>query len=258
MGDPLVRRRIVGFVLGAVIAGTLMSTCGAYARADEPKRIKAVLWVGGFAHDFEGFAKAMMADFEKRPDLSIRVVRDGSFLDAPDVNELDLIVMNHCYSNGDLRKVLPGEQKAKLLAAIQRGVGVVSLHGSYYSFPEWKEFRDVFGAKFVGHGRNGPIVMTAADEDHPITRGLPKRIDLISELYTSTALSKDCRVLMTAAERGQDASHPSVWTLTHAKGRVAVILPAHDVSAYRDEGFRTLIANACRWAACSESEETCK
>ena len=63
-------------------------------------------------------------------------------------------------------------------------------------------------------------------------------------------------MLVNAAEKGQETLRPSVWTSSSGKGRVVAILPAHDVTAYGNEGFCTLIANACRWAARPHSEET--
>ena len=84
---------------------------------------------------------------------------------------------------------------------------------------------------------------------HPIMKGIPKAIDMKSELYQSTPLQADCKVLATYAERGKKGSHPAIWTRNYGAGRVVTILPGHYPENYQIKPFQKLIANSIVWAA---------
>jgi type 1 glutamine amidotransferase len=248
--DRLGRRdfmRRAGVAAGGALGGLLVRA----GRAAEPPAaapLKTVLWVGGHSHDFAAYVKVLTEALPRHVPMGIQVVKDGSFLDSPDAEGLQVILMNHCFAKA--AGVLTDAQKARLLETIRGGVGVVAVHASYYSFPEWKDIREVYGATFVRHGKvDIKLDVRLVDRDHPVTKGLPEAFETHSELYESTPLAEGCRLLALAKERGKDKEHPSVWVRTHGKGRVAVILPAHWPDAYEVEAFQKLIAQAARWAA---------
>jgi len=211
-------------------------------------RIKAVLWVGGSAHDYDAFA-AIITDFlPKQIPVDLEVVRDGSFLDSPAAKDLDVIVMNHCFES--VEGVLSDRQQQELLSLVRGGVGVVAIHASYYSFVGWDAVREFYGARFTQHGSSDVyVVVRMVDRSHPITRDLPATFRVRTELYESTPLAKDCHVLAQAHEEGTDQEHPSVWTRGYGKGRVVTILPGHWPDAYKVPEFQKLIANSTLWAA---------
>ena len=240
-------RRAGAAVAGAAIGGLVARPARA-ADAPAAAPLKTALWVGGHSHDFNAYVRILTAALPKHVPMTIQVVKDGGFLDSPDASGLDVILMNHCFGKAD--GVLTDPQKAKLLETIRGGVGVVAVHASYYSFPEWKEIRAVYGATFVRHGKvDIRLDVRVVDRDHPVTKGLPETFETHSELYESTPLAEDCRLLALAREKGKDKEHPSVWVKTYGKGRVATILPAHWPDAYEAEAFQKLIAQAARWAA---------
>jgi uncharacterized protein len=216
--------------------------------ADQPQKIKTVLWVGGFAHDFDAFAKILSQELPKLASTEIEVVRDAAFLDRPDSARPAVILMDHCYQSA--KGVLTDGRKARLLAWVRGGVGVVAVHASYYSFPEWKEVRELYGPTFIKHEKVDQYIEGRfVDHSHPITKSLPKTFRLRSELYQSTPLPADCRLLAVAKDEGTTKEHPSIWTRTHGKGRVVVILPAHWPDAHQDKDFQQLIAISLRWTA---------
>jgi len=216
--------------------------------APPPQKLRAVLWVGGFAHDFDAFAAVTQEFLPARVPIELAVVRDGGFLDAPEAAALDLIVMNHCFEKAE--GVLTEAQQQKLLDVVRGGVGVVAVHASYYSFVEWDAVRELYGARFTQHGSSEVNVdVRFVDRGHPITRDLPETFRVRTELYESTPLAEDCHVLAMAREEGTDKEHPSVWTREFGAGRVVTILPAHWPEAYRVPEFQQLIANSVLWAA---------
>jgi type 1 glutamine amidotransferase len=239
------RRGVLCYVALAILAFAPLQASAGQAGST---KLKAVLWIGGFAHDFEAIARILSSDLPKLAPIQIQVVRDGSFLDGPEAGQLDLILMNHCYQTTE--GVLTDAQKGKLLEMVRSGVGVVALHASYYSFLDWDPCHELYGARFVKHGSSDvDLAVTIVDREHPITKGLARTFEARSELYQSTPLAEDCHVLAKAKEKGTTAEYPSVWTRPYGKGRVVTILPAHWPDAYRGADFQKLIAASALWAA---------
>jgi len=208
---------------------------------------RAVLWVGGSSHDFDAFSEIMTDFLPKHMPMDIEVVRDGSFLDSPEALALDVIIMNHCFTSPD--GVLTESQKPKLLELIRAGTGVVAVHASYYSFPEWDQCREIYGAKFIKHGEVDVMIdVRVTDREHPVTQGLPEHFEAHSELYESTPLAADCHLLAMAREKGTETEYPSVWTRKYGDGRVVTILPAHWPDTYRSPHFQKLIVQSVKWA----------
>ena len=237
-----------GKLVGALAAAVMASALAGAQEAPAPAKVRAVLWVGGFAHDFDAFAAITQEFLPARIPIELTVVRDGSFLDAPEAGELDVIVMNHCFEKAD--GVLTDAQKQKLLDLVRGGVGVVAVHASYYSFTDWEGVRELYGARFTQHGSSDINVdVRFVDRSHPITRDLPETFRVRTELYESTPLAEDCHVLAVAKEEGAEKEHPSVWTRGFGEGRVVTILPAHWPEAYQVAEFQQLIANSTLWAA---------
>ncbi|UCD28520.1 MAG: ThuA domain-containing protein [Planctomycetota bacterium] len=227
-----------------IVLGLSITACSGPSR-----NIEAVLWIGGFAHDFEAGAAIIIDDIlSKVTPSEVEIVRDGSFLDSPKAEKLDVIVMHHCFKSAE--GVINKRQKQKLLDLIRGGVGVVAIHASYYTFPEWHGVRELYGAKFIKHGAIDLMInVRTVDKSHPIMEDLDESFVVKSELYESTPLAKDCHLLAMASEKGKAIEHPSVWTRMYGKGRVVTILPAHWPESFRVESFQKLIANGVLWAA---------
>jgi type 1 glutamine amidotransferase len=251
MSDNKVTRRDFlqssSLMAAGAVSGILSLSGCVSTPTDRSARRRGVLWVGGFAHDFDAFAEIMTDFLPKRIPMDIEVVRDGRFLDSPQARELDVIIMNHCFKSAD--GVLTEGQKSKLLEFIRRGKGVVAIHASYYSFLEWDQCREIYGAKFINHEEVDIMIeVRMVDRNHPVTRGLPESFEVHSELYQSTPLADDCHLLAVAREKGSQAEYPSVWTREFGDGRVVAILPAHWPDSYRSKNFQKLIAQSVRWA----------
>jgi type 1 glutamine amidotransferase len=132
----------------------------------------------------------------------------------------------------------------------------VAVHASYYSFLDWEAVHELYGPRFTQHGSSDVnVTVRFTDRAHPITRDLPETFSVRTELYESTPLPEDCRLLAMAREEGKAQEHPSVWTREYEAGRVVTILPAHWPEAYRVPEFQQLIANSVLWAGHREAPE---
>ena len=236
------------------VSGVLSLSGCVSAPTGKSARGRGVLWVGGYAHDFDALAEIMTDFLPRQVPVDIEVVRDGRFLDSPKARQLDVIIMNHCFEHAD--GVLTEGQKNKLLETVRSGTGVVAIHASYYSFLEWDQCRQIYGAKFINHEEVDIMIeVRMVDRKHPVTRGLSESFEVHSELYESTPLSADCRLLAVAKEKGTEKEYPSVWTTKYGAGRVVTILAAHWPDSYRSKDFQRLIVQSVRWAMVNKSKQ---
>jgi type 1 glutamine amidotransferase len=244
--------------VGALVIGATGAVADGGAVAQEAKPVRAALWVGGFAHEFDAYAEIMTGfltagvpldgDDGPRVPVEVRVVRDGAFLEDPAYDDLDVLIMDHCFESVD--GVLTPSQQGALLSRIRLGLDVVAVHASYYSFVAWPEVRELYGATFTTHGSSEvDIEVRQVRGPHPIFRGVPKSFVVKSELYQSTPLADDCILLAVAHEVGTAAEYPSVWVRPYGAGRVVTILPAHWPEAYQVPAFQRLIGNSVLFAA---------
>ena len=241
----MLRRAVLLLAAGialAVLPGAVM------AEGAAGKKIKAVYWTGGTAHDYDAMTKVLPPVLTKLIDVDLKVCTDASWLDKPDAKQLDVIVMNHCHTNA--KNILTETQKRTLLELVRGGVGVVAVHASYYSFVKWDEIRKFYGARFKTHASaKARVKVKTVDAKHPITKGLGDSFEVVSELYISTPLAKGCHLLATANEDDKDEWHPSIWTRMYGKGRVVTLLPGHWADSFKVKGFQQVIARSVQWAA---------
>ncbi len=232
----------------AVLAALVAAPATALADGGSPKKLNVVYWTGGTAHDYDAMTKIFVPALAKRLDTDIKVCRDAKFLDSPQAKDLDVIVMNHCYAKA--KDTLTDKQQQALLDVVRGGVGVVAVHASYFSFVKWEEVHKFYGAVFTTHGSaKAVVVVSTVDKKHPIMKDLDASFEVVSELYESTPLAKDCHVLAEAWDKDKRKAHPSVWTRMYGKGRVVTILPGHWPKNYGVPAFQKLIARSAQWAA---------
>lgn len=235
-------------LLPVVVSGVMACCLTVLAGPTSTPKLRAVYWTGGIAHDFDAMTKVLVPVLERRIPADLQIVRDGSFLDSTDAAQIDLIIMNHCFESVD--GVLTTGQQDKLLDLIRGGVGVVAIHGSYYSFVKWDEVHELFGARFTKHGSAKAVLeVHCVDQKHPVMKNVNDTFEIVSELYQSTPLADDCHVLARAKERGTTQEYPSVWTRRYGKGRIVTLLPGHWPDSFRVPEFQELIASSALWVA---------
>ena len=206
--------------------------------------LKVVLWLGGFAHDFKSVGEILSEALPRQRPMKMSVAWNGDFLDAP--QRPDIILMYHCHKSA--KGVLTEAQKDKLLTMVKEGVGVVAVHASYYSFLKWDEYHRFYGARFIKHGKSeARLRVTPVQKSHSIFKGLDKPLEVVSELYESTPVPRDCDVLAHSQETGKGKPQPSIWTRTYGKGRIVTILPGHWPDNFRKAPFQRLILNSMTW-----------
>jgi type 1 glutamine amidotransferase len=90
----------------------------------------------------------------------------------------------HLRSAGETKEAVEQTLRKSLLDFVSGGGGIVAIHFAIAGNPHWKEFQDLFGAKFTGHPWNEEIGVTVEEPDHPLVAAFGgKDFRLADEIY---------------------------------------------------------------------------
>jgi uncharacterized protein len=242
-------------VLALSTASSLVPTSRGPAVDGGPK-LRVLLTFGG--HDFQ--EKEFFALWDAMPGVTYTKapLPQSADLFRPGLEEqYDVIVFY------DMVKELKPEHQQGLLALLDRGIGVVSLHHNLASNLEWPEYHKVIGGTWLNKKRSfdgrehGPstyehdqvIPVKVADKEHPITRGLADFV-LHDETYGNTYVSPSVHVLLRA-DNPRNVG-PFAWTNHFGKSRVVYLQAGHDAEAWKSSSFQEILRRSIRWAAKGE------
>ncbi len=227
-------------------------------RAVEPPRaghLRVLVLSGGGYHDFAANLTRLLPAVAARQSMTLTELAlnpaDGAaptsrrYLEEADLPaEFDVIL---AYTQGDL--ALPEPVRARLLAFVHGGGGLVGLHCAADSHPGWAGWDDLLRGRFERHPPYGEVVVNVCDTAHPVVAGLPQEWSLRDEFYHL----KDCawddkRVIMAGTSPEGGELRPVTWTREHGAGRVVYTILGHDLGAHGDARYQQLVAQALAWA----------
>lgn len=195
---------------------------------------------------------------------------------TPKFSNYDVVVSNY---NGELWNT---QAQQALVDYVRGGGGLVIVHAANNAFTSWPEYNDMIGlgwraANFgdrltlddegrplrtakgegpgAGHGPQHAFPMLVRDQDHPITKGLPRQwMHASDELYHGQrGPAQNMRVLATAFsapdKKGTNAHEPLLWVIPYGRGRVFTTLLGHSPEAMQCVGFIVTLQRGTEWAA---------
>ncbi|WP_434036976.1 ThuA domain-containing protein [Formosa sp. 4Alg 33] len=198
----------------------------------------------------------------------------------PKFSKYDVVISNFGY------KAAPWPEKTQQAFEkyIAKGGGFVSVHAADNSFPDWEAYNEMIGIGGWGgrseksgpylyidkngqpkkdyspgpggkHGKREDFPVTNYNEEHPITKGLPKVwMHADDECYAlMRGPANNVTILSTAVSTLKDPAleqkEPVVMTIDYKKGRIFHTTLGHDVNAFECVGFITLFNRGVEWAA---------
>ncbi len=239
-------------VIGLACLAATLTSIAARTAPTTPK-LRVLLTYGG--HDFQ--EKEFFAMWDALPGVTYTKapLPQSADLFKPGLErDFDVIVFY------DMVNKISAAQQQGLIALLDRGIGVVSLHHNIGANPEWPEYHRVIGGAWLAGKRSidgkeyGPstfehgqeIRIEIADEDHPITKGLVGFV-IHDETYGNTYVSPSVHVLLRA-ENPKNVS-PFAWVSQDGKSRVVYFQAGHDAEAWQHPGFQEILRRSIRWAA---------
>ncbi|MFB9053408.1 ThuA domain-containing protein [Formosa undariae] len=205
----------------------------------------------------------------------------------PKFSKYDVVISNFGY------KAAPWPEKTQQAFEkyIAKGGGFVSVHAADNSFPNWEAYNEMIGIGGWGgrteksgpylyldknnepkkdyspgpggkHGKREDFAVTNYNEEHPITKGLPKVwMHADDECYAllrgpANNVSILSAAVSTLKDPALEQKEPVVMTINYKKGRIFHTTLGHDVNAFECVGFITLLNRGVEWAATGKVTQT--
>ncbi|MFO0966873.1 MAG: ThuA domain-containing protein [Gemmataceae bacterium] len=132
---------------------------------------------------------------------------------------------------------------------LARGAGLVYLHFGVNGGKAPDAFAQRIGLAWgpKARYRHGPLELTFADPDHPITKGFKKTKFVDESYWQLTGDEKNIHLLASAVE--EKKARPLLWTKEAGKGRIYVNILGHYTWTFDDPLFRVLLLRGMAWAA---------
>lgn len=149
-----------------------------------------------------------------------------------------------------------GRSKKKYVQLTKEGVGMVFLHFTLSSQPNWDTYHDIVGGKwFLGkytkdkskvstYFMNETVDIKVLDASHPIAKGI-QNFTLTDTFYGNFYMKPTVHSVF-----GTDNPKigPSVvWTQKINNSNTVYIMPGYTKKAYQDKNYRRLVSNALHY-----------
>ncbi len=218
----------------------------------EAGKVRVLLIGGGSSHKFAEFFGAADSAILKAAGFAVHYTEDRDQA-AAELAGADVAVISVNRKFFDT----PAYRKAVFDFAAA-GKGLVMLHpGTWYGYAQWPELNaKIVGGGARGHDKIAKFSVNAVKPDHPVMRGVPASFEVEDELYYFNAepdkIPPGTAPITVLAETSPSvkfkAPHPAVWITQHEKARIVGITLGHDQRVHDHPAFKTLLANAAKWA----------
>lgn len=231
------------------------------------------------------FSFVLLTSFSEsgKAEINVLVVRGGHPYDTPEFEEMcqsledinvDLVLTAHMQSmkaeeiakNYDAilflnqNKHYPEYERNKkqYMDLAQLGVGMVFLHFTLSSQPEWDGYHDLVGGKWFlksftedkslhsTYFTDITLDIKVLDPDHQVTAGL-KNFNLTDVFYGNIYIDPSVHPLLGVDH--PDISEIVAWAHTYENSKVVYVMPGYSKKAYENMYYRKLITNALKFVS---------
>lgn len=137
--------------------------------------------------------------------------------------------------------------QAGLLAALDRGTGVLAVHVGVTALLRLPVWESVTGAAWIAgsmHPKAGPCRIRTYPRRHPICAPVTD-FDIVDERYSYLRTASD--IVPLAAHEHAGELHPLLWARTRGPARIVADALGHDERSYDSPEHRQLISRAASW-----------
>ena len=186
----------------------------------------------------------VLTRFLRQEGHTVLVTRSARQLAAPSLPGYNAIIFN-TRRRKDSGNDLTEAQRTGLDSFVDNGGGLVSIHISPDSCPDWPQMKKITGGGWVSevswHPPFGRMKVFVRNPNHPIARGVTD-FDTDDELYCDLNVQPGIEVFLGAFHDGVE--RPLGWTAAYGKGKVANIALGHAGVSQKNPSFQRLVLNA--------------
>jgi uncharacterized protein len=235
--------------------------------ADDAKKIKAVMYVGGGFHDYKKMPYTLAEKISAIANVSIDIKPMASaeemaaaFADPKFGEGYDVIIYDICFGE----KWKDGDYDGALRVA-REGKPAVIIHCSCHTYrpprnakaADLKEREAIADAKwhaFIGmdtrvHDKYVAFSTEKGAKDHPILKNFPDDWKTPGdEMYNTVKMMPTATPLLNATSPATGKVHTVAWVNQYGKARVFGTTLGHDMKTGADPDYHKLLAYGLLWA----------
>jgi type 1 glutamine amidotransferase len=239
--------------------------------------LRVLLITGGCCHDYAAQKELLKRGLEARANVVVEHLHTPdkttrpplACLNDPDYAKgFDLVIHDECAAD-----IKDPAQVANVLAPHRAGIPAVALHCAMHSYRVASDYAkpqvpgspgalwfDLLGLQSAAHGPQEPIIVTYADANSPITKGLAGWTTMKEELYNNVqppatfaghrSLATGRQTVKTKEGSTKENQSVVVWTNVYGpkQARVFATTLGHNNGTVEDARFLDLVARGVLWA----------
>ena len=148
-------------------------------------------------------------------------------------------------SSTDLRPWLTPDLASELREYLQRGNGLVAIHGGTSRYEQISGMTEVIGGALRHHPEPCAVTIEPV-AGYPVAKGVTPFV-VHDEHYWMTMSASPLEVFLHS--RSRHGVQPAGWTRAEGAGRVCVLTPGHYPEVWLHSQFQKLLLNALSWTA---------
>lgn len=217
----------------------------------------------------------------ERQDVKVLVVRGGHAYDTPAFEEMckelqgtkcDLVLTAHfermsaedisekydalLFLNQNKKYPTENRDRKRYMDLAELGIGMVFLHFTLSSEPQWDEYHELVGGKWYlkeyeanealhsTYYTNTTVDVKVLDKEHPTTVGLSD-FTLTDAFYGNIFIAPKVRPLLGTDHAGIEKT--IAWTHQYKRSKVVYLMPGFTEKAYRNKSYRRFLGNSIRY-----------
>ncbi len=204
-----------------------------------------LLLITGGKHPYEE-STPVLTDFLQEAGHTVTVSESAEELGGS-LDGFDAVVLN-TLRQPTTENDLSDTERAGLKGYVENGGGLVSVHISAASCPEWSEMKKLTGGGWVlgdsWHPPFGWFEVFIDNPNHPLAQGVSD-FWTYDECYCGLDIQPGIDVFMHGVVEGDNK--PLGWSHTYGKGKVANIALGHTASSQLHPNFQKLILNSVEY-----------
>ena len=203
---------------------------------------------GGHAYDTPAFEKMCL----NLPGVQCDLVLTAHF-ERMSAKEIDENYDALLFLNQNKKYRTEDQNRKRYMDLAKLGTGMIFLHFTLSSEPEWDEYHDLIGGKWFlkkyeknealhsTYFTNMTLDVKVLDADHPTTAGISD-FSLTDAYYGNIFISRGVHSLLGSA-------HPRIaktiaWTHRYKNSKVVYLMPGFTEKAYQNPSYRKFITNS--------------
>jgi len=157
----------------------------------------------------------------------------------------------------DMWKTISESEKQAYEKLTNQGKPMVFLHHALASYPDWDEFENLLGGRYVLKAdgiaeenlstyKHDVWVKSTVINRHPVTEGLSE-FKIFDEVYGNFRVSE--KVVSLLKTDHPESTETIAWENRYNSSKIIYLQAGHDYHAYESEAFRKMLLQAIKYLA---------